>query len=449
MLDTTPGATPEPFDNGPHLGVELQILALVQQVLMRQQMTEEASRSQEMALLRKFDDFQNSTTSNVLGGLEQTQCQIGGLYMQLMNMQAQVQALLMGQAQLQAQMAQQAVVVGAVPGRQNSKEPEVPTLPEITSQPDTKSQPQADADTPSTKRKRPGSRTRRRARSAYNSNRTVSEPLEQIEDVVSEDAASSAGIGQVANLAELENEIFDKLVHSKGEVETDNKLALPCFASEQVIFEVDADTSSCGGGSPQALRRFGSFCLEIVDNPQECLSPLMDEALFSLLGKLRNGEDNAAEECLKIIENEEFTGINAKSQGGRTALHLAVRCQHEEICRAILARPDFTEINAKYRGLTALTLAAEKKLTEICLAILDRADFSEINAKTIGCGETALHKAAAQGLIDVCCAIIEHPDLHAVNATTLPRSMGSTAAEVAEGCGHAEVAKIIRSLGGR
>merc|ERR1719387_1520754 len=416
-------------------------------------MIEEASRCQEQALFTKVDDFERSITSKVLSGFEQTQCHIGGLYMQLMNTQAQMQALLMGQAQLQAQIAQQNA--GGCPelGKQNTKE--APVSQEMKPQSDAKSQPKVDADTPASKRKRPGSRTRRKARSAYNSNFSLPEPLQQIEDVALEDVASSAGSGEVADLAEFENMVDNfacssgpQGVHKEKEIETCNQRASPCAMSGHVNSEFEADASSCSGCSPLASRPFESFCLEVVDNPQECLSPLMDEVLLSLLGKLRNGEDNAAQECLKIIKNNDFTGINAKSQGGRTALHLAVRCRHEKICRAILARPDFTEINAKYRGHTALTLAAEKQLTGICLAILDREDFSEINAKTVGCGETALHKAAAKGLIDVCQAIMNHPHFHAVNATTLPRSMGSTAAEVAEGCGHAEVAEIIRSLGG-
>lgn len=451
--------TPEPFDNGPRLGVELQILSLVQQVLMRQQMMEEASRSQEVALLTKIDDLQHSMASKVLTGLEQTQCLVGGLHVQLMNTQAQVQALLIGQAQLQAQISRQIAVANPMPSRQPTKEAVV--VAEMKPQQEIK---KSDTDTLSTapvqgKRKRPGSRTRRRAR--YNSNRSLPEPLQQIEDVASEEENSSAGTGEVANLAELEN-MFDNAaclkasdLAAKDDAETDDKLALPCVVSRHDSSEFEADASSCGGGSPQSSpsRRFvpslsaSSFCLEAVDNPQECLSP--EVAFLSSLIKLRNGENDAAEECMKMLEDEESAGINARSQGGRSTLHIAVRCQHEQICHAILARPDFTEINAKYRGCTALTLAAEKRLTGVCLAMLERPDFTEINAKTTGRGETVLHMAAANGLLDVCQRIMKRGDFHAVNATTLPRSMGCTAAEVAESCGHGEVAALIRNLGGR
>jgi hypothetical protein len=452
MLDATP-ATPEPFDNGPRLGVEIQVLSWVQQVLMRQQMMEETNRSQEATLRAKIDDLQNSIDSKVMCGFEQTQCLVGGLQMQLMNVQAQVQAVLMGQSQLQAQMlARQAAHASTTESRKQTKE--TPVLTEETPQTDVKSQAQEEAKTPS-KRKRPGSRTRRRARSAYNSSQSLPEPLELIEDVASEEEATSAGSGEVANLAEFEN-MFDNFACSKDQgalheanAKTDTTIVLPDLLSQHANSEFDAETSSCGGFSPSRAYGGGSFCLEVVDNPQECLSPLLDEALFSALTKLRNGEDGAASKCFSILEREDFTGINAKSQGGRTALHIAIRCQHEEVCCAILARPDFTEINAKYRGQTALTLAADKQLTGICLAILEREDFSEINAKTVGSGETALHKAAAKGLADVCWAIMNRADFHAVNASTLPRSMGCTAAEVAEGCGHSGVAEMIRTLGGR
>eukprot|EP00746_Dinoflagellata_sp_MGD_P167805 gnl/MRDRNA2_/MRDRNA2_98726_c0_seq1.p1 gnl/MRDRNA2_/MRDRNA2_98726_c0~~gnl/MRDRNA2_/MRDRNA2_98726_c0_seq1.p1 ORF type:complete len:495 (-),score=113.47 gnl/MRDRNA2_/MRDRNA2_98726_c0_seq1:188-1672(-) len=475
--------TPEPLDNGPRLGVEIQVLSLVQQVLMRQQLMEEVSRSQEVALLTKLDDLQSDVMSKVLSGTEQTQCLIGGLHMQLMNMQAQVQALLIGQAQLQAQIARQAVVLTPTPSGPSPKEALV--LSEVKPQPETNIN-QSDADAPDNtptkgKRKRPGSRTRRRAK--YLSNRSLPEPLQQIEDVECEEERSSAGSGEIANLAEFDN-MFDNFAccpslgvseNVKGDGETDKELALPCLVQKQFSSEFEADASSCGGGSPHpSLRgnsfyieevdessygggsphRLSSFCLEEVDNPQdqECLSPLMEEELLAALNRLRNGEKKAAKQCMSIINNKEFTGINAKSQGGRSMLHIAVRCKHQDICLAILAHPDFTEVNAKYRGYTALTLAAEKRLSRVCLAILQHPDFSEINAKTTGRGETALHLAASNGLLEVCHAIMKRVDFHAVNASTLPRSMGCTAAEVAEGCGHGEVAAVIRNhaaAGGR
>lgn len=428
-------------------------------------MHEEASRAQEEMLKAKVAELQDSITSNtskIMYSLDQNQCLVGGLQMQIMNMAPQVQALLIGQSQLQAQMiAQQAASISPAEfteSRKNTKDE--PVTAEEKPKLDVKAQTQpqgaqAEGKIPP-KRKRPGSRTRRKARSAFHSSQSLPEPLEKIEDVLSEGEASSAGSGEVANLAEFEN-MFDNFACSKdAEAQEDNdktnkNIDLTCLVSQygkQLSSEFEADVSSCGGFSPQPSLR-SSFCLEELDNPQECLTPPLNDALFVALSKLRNGQQDAAEECMKILEREDFNGINVKSQGGRTALHVAVRCQHEGICRAILARPDFTEINAKYRGHTALTLAAEKELTEVCLAILEREDFSEINAKTIGCGETALHKAAAKGLTDICRAIMNCKDFHSVNATTLPRSMGCTAAEVAEGCGHAEVADMIRSLGGR
>merc|ERR1739848_940222 len=56
------------------------------------------------SISRLHDDLQGSIATKILCSSEQTQCAVGGLQMQVMNMQAQVQALLIGQSQLQAQM---------------------------------------------------------------------------------------------------------------------------------------------------------------------------------------------------------------------------------------------------------------------------------------------------------------------------------------------------------
>merc|ERR1719217_1321005 len=114
---------------------------------MRQHMIEEAARSQEavfMASMAKIDDMQNSLNSKVVCGFEQTQCLVGGLQMQLVNTQAQVQALLIGQSQLQAQMlAQQAADTNAAASRSHTKETvAIPASAEAQPQPDNKTQPQ-------------------------------------------------------------------------------------------------------------------------------------------------------------------------------------------------------------------------------------------------------------------------------------------------------------------
>merc|ERR1719265_239832 len=62
-------------------------------------MHEEASRAQEEMLKAKVAELQDSITSNtskIMYSLDQNQCLVGGLQMQIMNMAPQVQALLIG-----------------------------------------------------------------------------------------------------------------------------------------------------------------------------------------------------------------------------------------------------------------------------------------------------------------------------------------------------------------
>ena len=52
------------------------------------------------------------------------------------------------------------------------------------------------------------------------------------------------------------------------------------------------------------------------------------------------------------------------------------------MCLALLARPDFTELNRWQNfGCTALHDAASKGLDSVCLAILSRPDFTEVTKK--------------------------------------------------------------------
>lgn len=52
------------------------------------------------------------------------------------------------------------------------------------------------------------------------------------------------------------------------------------------------------------------------------------------------------ETALAIVGKREFSGINARDVDGWTALHLAAESGHLPLCRAILARPDFTVVLA-------------------------------------------------------------------------------------------------------
>ena len=47
-----------------------------------------------------------------------------------------------------------------------------------------------------------------------------------------------------------------------------------------------------------------------------------------------------------LLDRQDFSGVNATTRDGQTALILAARMGQREICGFVLARPDFTEVNA-------------------------------------------------------------------------------------------------------
>jgi len=75
--------------------------------------------------------------------------------------------------------------------------------------------------------------------------------------------------------------------------------------------------------------------------------------------------------CMSILARPDFTEVNAKDSNGRAALHVAAQARLSVVCVVILSRPDFTEVNAvDIRGKIALHTATSTKLEDVCLAIL-------------------------------------------------------------------------------
>merc|ERR1712137_1259246 len=135
--------------------------------------------------------------------------------------------------------------------------------------------------------------------------------------------------------------------------------------------------------------------------------------------------------CMVILSRPDFTEVNAVDISGKTALHTAAGVGLDEVCLAIILTSGFSEMNAVDRdgqrvlhvaasaGLREVCLAAHRKrptdiaarkgLTDVCRAILARKGFTEVNARDAS-NKTSLHLAAAAGLTEVCQAILQRRD---------------------------------------
>lgn len=87
--------------------------------------------------------------------------------------------------------------------------------------------------------------------------------------------------------------------------------------------------------------------------------------------------------ALQLLRQPQLASLNDVNESGLTALHSAIGHHLPAVAMAIIARPDFTKINARTStglGRTALHLAARDGQLQICQAILDRQDFTELLA---------------------------------------------------------------------
>jgi hypothetical protein len=145
--------------------------------------------------------------------------------------------------------------------------------------------------------------------------------------------------------------------------------------------------------------------------------------------------------CASLLACEDFVELDAEDEHGRTALHCAAELGMLDTSLALVARPDFMNVNAIDRrtGRTALHIAAHHDLAPVCAALLARDDFITVNHKDVGLW-TALHFGASAGHAAVCQALIDGaPQLNliAVNGG------GRTAEALAEARGQAGIAELL------
>ena len=143
-------------------------------------------------------------------------------------------------------------------------------------------------------------------------------------------------------------------------------------------------------------------------------------------------------ECLQLLTEPLVPDLN-KLRKGRSVLHTQIMRGHLDVCLAIVARPDFSFVNAKDRhGATAFYQAACSGYHVLVEAILRRPDFDDVNGVCFG-SCTALTVAAGKGHYIVCEVLLRHPDID-VNFT---QTRGWTAAHCAWRMGHTECCCLI------
>lgn len=115
---------------------------------------------------------------------------------------------------------------------------------------------------------------------------------------------------------------------------------------------------------------------------------------------LTEDEDSA----LALLRRDQLPGINYISRDSESLLHVAVRNWMTRVALAVLAHPEFDEVNSRdLCGSTALHIAAEQGSCDLCAAILGRSDFREILARS---NAMTARQVAAQGGFDATAEIL-------------------------------------------
>eukprot|EP00435_Cladocopium_sp_Y103_P068792 s120_g32.t1 len=130
----------------------------------------------------------------------------------------------------------------------------------------------------------------------------------------------------------------------------------------------------------------------------------------------------------------------ARSTNGRTPLHCAAEEGHSLVVKALLACPNFEDVNVQDTlGYTALHLAASQGHAVVCSILLGSSRFTSANVKDWK-GWTALHCAAEHGHDEACSALLGSGRCHvaAIQQDCL------SALQLARGRGHVSTCELLR-----
>merc|ERR1712007_217804 len=150
--------------------------------------------------------------------------------------------------------------------------------------------------------------------------------------------------------------------------------------------------------------------------------------------------EDSEQECLLLVSDSHFKGVNAVDGKGRSVLHIAIAHKFIEVCLRLLSRSDFIQVNAKDQAeRTVLHLAAIHDSGEVTRRVLAHPDFVEVNARDLETQKTALLWAATCGHADVVEALLLSPKTD----LTVMDTGGSDSYTIAGRRGHFKIAGMI------
>lgn len=225
------------------------------------------------------------------------------------------------------------------------------------------------------------------------------------------------------------------------------KIGVP--AGRQILLK------GCEELAPQAVLHTVASVSDAPANVEVTLTLVVDEAdpvkeeelrdAFKAVFETLTRNEEAVQKLLGLLSRRRVSGLDERvgshvhtMMQGLTYLQCAAiaPCDLQDVGCAILARKDFSLVNAKgcggdnlylrefrwgmYRDATALHIAAMRGRTKLCKAIIEREGFEELDARWSG-----LECAEANGFAPV----------------DLPP--GETATEVALRCGHDEIHQML------